>query len=283
METSSTECDYSEQETFSVEEHNHIPWKRGLHIPQFIQGKSFLIFCTILGIGWVLLIALLSQSLKNFAQRGNGNLTASVLQELTELKRENGRIAKEVTQVMGKLHDITVTLTENRNLTPSVLEELAELKRVNSRIANDVAQGTGELHSFTVELMAKGNLTPSALEALSELQRETGRIAKDVIQLLEEFRNFTELSCTTCPQNWLRFEKSCYFFSTSLKAWFDAKQDCEKEGAYLLIVNSLVEHNFLVKHLGNEQVFWIGLSDTNKEGEWLWLDGSRVSLSVQEF
>ncbi|XP_061472650.1 C-type lectin domain family 17, member A-like isoform X3 [Rhineura floridana] len=237
METSSTECDYSEQETFSVEEHNHIPWKRGLHIPQFIQGKSFLIFCTILGIGWVLLIALLSQSLKNFAQRGNGNLTASVLQELTELKRENGRIAKEVTQVMGKLHDITV------------------------------------------ELMAKGNLTPSALEALSELQRETGRIAKDVIQLLEEFRNFTELSCTTCPQNWLRFEKSCYFFSTSLKAWFDAKQDCEKEGAYLLIVNSLVEHNFLVKHLGNEQVFWIGLSDTNKEGEWLWLDGSRVSLS----
>ncbi|XP_032995620.1 C-type lectin domain family 4 member M-like isoform X2 [Lacerta agilis] len=318
MEASSNKWDPSGQEELSVEEQNYFPRKRGFHIPQFIRRNPVIICCAILGTGLVCSIALLSHSLRNdstifkdnsrrntqwsqmfsnmskevsgintkimllqeeskesaVAVLESRNSVPSVLEELAELKKKTGIIAQDVAQVMGELYNITVAVMGNQNSLPYVLEELAELKRENGRIAKDVAQGMAELKE-------KGNLTPSVVDLgeLTELKRLTGRMAKDVIQLLGEFRNFTEELCSGCPQNWVLFEKHCYFFSTSKKPWLAAKQSCEKEGAHLVIINIQAEQSFLVKQLASEHVLWIGLSDTVKEGEWRWVDGTPLSIS----
>nr|XP_034960754.1 C-type lectin domain family 4 member M-like [Zootoca vivipara] len=318
MKASSNKWDPSGQEELSMEEQNYyVARKRGFHIPQLKRRNPVIICCAILGTtGLVCSIALLSQSLRNdsamfkdnsrkntqwsqmfsnmskevsgintkimllqeeskksaVAVLESRNSAPSVLEELAELKKKTGRISQDVAQVMGELYNITVAVMGNRNSVSSVLEELVELKRENGRIAKDVAQGMAELK-------AKGTLTPSVLDELTELKRVTGKMAKDVMQLLGEFRTFTEELCTGCPQNWVLFEKHCYFFSTSKNPWLAAKQSCEKEGAHLLIINIQAEQSFLLKQLASEHVFWIGLSDTVKEGEWRWVDGSPMSMS----
>uniref|UniRef100_A0A8D2J469 C-type lectin domain-containing protein n=1 Tax=Varanus komodoensis TaxID=61221 RepID=A0A8D2J469_VARKO len=88
-----------------------------------------------------------------------------------------------------------------------------------------------------------------------------------------------ETVCIQCPENWLSFQSNCYFFSSVKKSWHSAQRSCENEGAHLVIINSLVEQNTLVKQLANEQVVWIGLSDSTTEGSWRWLDGTALSLS----
>uniref|UniRef100_A0A8C3HBI7 C-type lectin domain-containing protein n=1 Tax=Chrysemys picta bellii TaxID=8478 RepID=A0A8C3HBI7_CHRPI len=81
-----------------------------------------------------------------------------------------------------------------------------------------------------------------------------------------------------CPPGWQQFQKSCYFFSTSDKSWEDAKQFCTDHGSGLVIVNTKEEQTFLSNQLIEPHEYWLGLSDSVKEGEWRWVDGSLLSF-----
>ena len=48
-------------------------------------------------------------------------------------------------------------------------------------------------------------------------------------------------SCKECPESWLPFQASCYFFSTLRATWEEAQQHCERSGAHLVIVGGLEE------------------------------------------
>ncbi|XP_004472166.2 C-type lectin domain family 4 member G-like isoform X2 [Dasypus novemcinctus] len=78
-------------------------------------------------------------------------------------------------------------------------------------------------------------------------------------------------SCTPCPEDWTAFEGSCYKFSTEALTWFEAKDQCIHEGAHLVIINSLVEQEFLTT---SQHVFWIGLQKNYWMGTYKWQDGS---------
>uniref|UniRef100_A0A674JHW7 C-type lectin domain-containing protein n=1 Tax=Terrapene triunguis TaxID=2587831 RepID=A0A674JHW7_9SAUR len=92
-----------------------------------------------------------------------------------------------------------------------------------------------------------------------------------------------KFTCMKCPPGWQRFEKSCYFFSTSTKSWPDAKQFCMDQKSGLVIVNTEEEQTFLSNHITEPHVYWLGLSDSAKEGEWRWVDGSPLSVSFRRF
>uniref|UniRef100_A0A3Q4AUW5 C-type lectin domain-containing protein n=1 Tax=Mola mola TaxID=94237 RepID=A0A3Q4AUW5_MOLML len=67
------------------------------------------------------------------------------------------------------------------------------------------------------------------------------------------------------------FNNSFYFISSTRKSWNDSRQDCIDRGADLVTVNSLDEQVFLNSL---KKMFWIGLTDREKEGTWKWVDGS---------
>uniref|UniRef100_A0A8C0IVK2 C-type lectin domain-containing protein n=1 Tax=Chelonoidis abingdonii TaxID=106734 RepID=A0A8C0IVK2_CHEAB len=90
-----------------------------------------------------------------------------------------------------------------------------------------------------------------------------------LIQACPKILLLTEVICTKCPPGWQHFEKKCYFFSTSTKSWLDAKHFCTNEDSHLVIVNTKQEQ---------PNVYWLGLSDSAKEGEWRWVDGSPLSV-----
>ncbi|KAM6475542.1 uncharacterized protein PHA67_007683 isoform 2-T2 [Liasis olivaceus] len=170
-------------------------------------------------------------------------------------------------------------LMAKENSAASMLEDVMKLEKENNKLAKALTQGMEQFHGFSAALATNKSLSP-VLETLAELKRENARIAEDMMEMLGVIRSFTEVFCTTCPAHWLHFQKSCYFFSMASKPWEAAQQACEDEGAHLVIVNHWTEQNFLAKQMVREQVFWIGLSDAGEEGQWTWVDGTPLSLSL---
>lgn len=57
--------------------------------------------------------------------------------------------------------------------------------------------------------------------------------------------------------------------------WHVSKRRCEEMGGHLLIINTPREYEFIkqmaAKHPG---MYWIGATDEEQEGKWMWVDGS---------
>ncbi len=58
----------------------------------------------------------------------------------------------------------------------------------------------------------------------------------------------------------------------------DAKDRATDEGAYLVTINDEAEQKWL-SGLFRNHLYWIGLSDAKKEGEWVWQNGEPVTYS----
>ena len=58
----------------------------------------------------------------------------------------------------------------------------------------------------------------------------------------------------------------------------DAKNRAAAQGARLVAINDKAEQEWLLGLFGNH-LYWIGLSDAKKEGEWVWQNGERLTYS----
>uniref|UniRef100_A0A672QET2 C-type lectin domain-containing protein n=1 Tax=Sinocyclocheilus grahami TaxID=75366 RepID=A0A672QET2_SINGR len=65
------------------------------------------------------------------------------------------------------------------------------------------------------------------------------------------------------------------FLSTELKSWSDSRQYCRDRGADLIIINSEEKQRHISSFI-KERV-WIGLSDTENEGNMKWVDNSPLN------
>ncbi|XP_037680424.1 low affinity immunoglobulin epsilon Fc receptor [Choloepus didactylus] len=104
------------------------------------------------------------------------------------------------------------------------------------------------------------------------------KLQEDVAKLRIELQELNGSKCTTCPENWVNFQKKCYYFGEGAKTWIEARYTCEDLQGRLVSIHSLEEQAFLTKH-ADMKGSWIGLRDLNVEGEFIWMDGSPVDYS----
>ncbi|XP_018961512.2 CD209 antigen-like protein E isoform X2 [Cyprinus carpio] len=75
---------------------------------------------------------------------------------------------------------------------------------------------------------------------------------------------------------WLYSNFSFYFISSLKKSWTESRRYCTERGADLIIINNREKQEF-AKRFSNGNEFWIGLTDSDKEGNWKWVDGSTLT------
>ncbi|XP_062317183.1 C-type lectin domain family 4 member E-like [Osmerus eperlanus] len=83
--------------------------------------------------------------------------------------------------------------------------------------------------------------------------------------------------CESGEYGWSRFTSSCYYFSTEKKSWEESRKDCIRRGAYLVIINSREEMEFVHTTTINLGNFWLGLTDNVPPTfyrQWTWVDGT---------
>ncbi|XP_066266211.1 perlucin-like protein [Branchiostoma lanceolatum] len=109
---------------------------------------------------------------------------------------------------------------------------------------------------------------------LAEQMNITESLKERVAQLEQRIRA-TE-SPATCPAGYQLFQRTCYRFSTDQKPYNESRNTCHGEGGRLATVKTNETHNFLANHVRAiaQSHTWIGLSDMETEGVWVWDDGT---------
>ncbi|XP_015256516.1 PREDICTED: CD209 antigen-like protein D [Cyprinodon variegatus] len=82
-----------------------------------------------------------------------------------------------------------------------------------------------------------------------------------------------------CEAGWELHGGKCYFFSNNTSTWTESRDSCRGQGGDLVKIDSREEQMFLERKLkekfaNGEDSFWIGLTDSEKEDSWVWVDGS---------
>uniref|UniRef100_A0A3Q0S3H0 C-type lectin domain-containing protein n=1 Tax=Amphilophus citrinellus TaxID=61819 RepID=A0A3Q0S3H0_AMPCI len=85
---------------------------------------------------------------------------------------------------------------------------------------------------------------------------------------------FKDDSCNKCEAGWEHHGGKCYHFSISKSSWNRSRADCRAEGGDLVKIDSREE--FLTITM-KRNYFWIGLTDSTEEGNWMWVDGSPLN------
>ncbi|XP_029986997.1 asialoglycoprotein receptor 1-like [Sphaeramia orbicularis] len=79
-----------------------------------------------------------------------------------------------------------------------------------------------------------------------------------------------------CPTDWREIGGRCYFLSSEMKTWVESRNYCRRQGADLVVINSIEEQRALYRLDGDhELLFWIGLD--GRDGDFKWVDGSALT------
>ncbi|XP_036000781.1 CD209 antigen-like protein C isoform X2 [Fundulus heteroclitus] len=81
---------------------------------------------------------------------------------------------------------------------------------------------------------------------------------------------------TLAQPGWTLFRSRAYYISPTKKSWQESRAYCQSVDADLMIINSREEQVFANSF---KLHMWIGLTDSETEGTWKWVDGSPLTTS----
>ena len=61
--------------------------------------------------------------------------------------------------------------------------------------------------------------------------------------------------------------------------WHEAEVFAQSQGGHLVAINDAAENDWIVSTFGGNELFWIGFTDQDQEGSWLWTNGDPVSYT----
>lgn len=83
------------------------------------------------------------------------------------------------------------------------------------------------------------------------------------------------------PEKSFDYNDHTYEIYTNVTDWQTAKRICQAKGGHLVTISSATENNMIfnnIKNLTNER-YWIGASDLQQEGNWVWISGETINYT----
>ncbi|ESO93105.1 hypothetical protein LOTGIDRAFT_232838 [Lottia gigantea] len=96
------------------------------------------------------------------------------------------------------------------------------------------------------------------------------------------FNSFTK-ACKMCDDGWLALNGICYKKADRYMSYTNARVNCEKLGAKLIMPKSQVAYDFLLRVRNKLKETWLGANDIAKEGTWRWLDNTIIRQEDMRF
>ncbi|XP_053302298.1 hepatic lectin [Pleuronectes platessa] len=135
--------------------------------------------------------------------------------------------------------------------------------------------------SERVALLVLSVLLAAAVTALGVTLYENIQTKK--LQEECEAKHLTDETCPRCEDGWEPHGGKCYFFSSVKLIWNESRTQCKSMKGDLVVINSREEQRLLeskVRGKKDKPEFWIGLTDSKREGEWLWVDDTQLDPSL---
>ncbi|XP_009563574.2 asialoglycoprotein receptor 1-like isoform X2 [Cuculus canorus] len=270
-------CDFAEGMELEKKEQKKAPKGAPSHLPLSPERAIALLY-VLLAVAFVFFMALTIVNLQR----------VSAVWE--ELKRARMHTESSHTTAWYNLSEVQHSLGQQLSgdlqvIQGQLLRVSREVENVWRNLTQCRAECGEELSDRLRVLAAEKPWLEVVLRQLTEVEQEQSRALALLNASLEETRGlsarFEALRLRAgCPTGWQEFATSCYFFSTDAKPWLTARNYCTNHKAHLVIIDNEEENGFLARHITDNQVFWLGLSDTESEGNWQWVDRrSRSFLS----
>ncbi|GAA6229182.1 CD209 antigen-like protein A [Lates japonicus] len=190
-----------------------------------------------------------------------------------ELVEINNKFQGEIRNLSGKIgafskddfeklqEEITQLQEQNQNLSMMLVKERQEAAEQQRSRTREMDQMMADIHSV--------NETYQSVDLYCPVVNQKTK----------------ERICKKCHDSWRLFEAKCYYFSSRMLTWSSSRAWCRTQGGDLLIINSEQEQSFIFdtsQALERSSTrLWIGMTDAEEEGDWRWVDGSKVTSDVQ--
>uniref|UniRef100_A0A673FJS6 Si:ch211-133n4.12 n=1 Tax=Sinocyclocheilus rhinocerous TaxID=307959 RepID=A0A673FJS6_9TELE len=80
---------------------------------------------------------------------------------------------------------------------------------------------------------------------------------------------------------WIACHGKLYLLNSDKLNWSSSRASCVTKGADLVTISSQIEQDFLVSKI--KQTHWIGLSDLETEGHWVWVNNQTLNETGVQF
>ncbi|XP_039626364.1 C-type lectin domain family 4 member A-like isoform X2 [Polypterus senegalus] len=179
---------------------------------------------------------------------------------------------------------------EQKRLNEKVIKYNLLVKKLQDAIEKDRGNVYGKLSDFESNM---ADLIKNSSHFKNSTQMTVEQSQKEIADLLmKSIGAWTALQSTCanttgssgssdspCGAKWLALNDSCYYFVLKPMDWFSSKKFCANYKATLVVINSEEEQEFITEQ-HNSKLFWIGLSDTEEEGNYKWEDGTNFTTTT---
>ncbi|XP_058864087.1 C-type lectin domain family 4 member G-like isoform X6 [Acipenser ruthenus] len=159
----------------------------------------------------------------------------------------------------AEIQTLKTLLTEKDSEIAAVLQDLRTTQKILQDNDSEIAAVLQDLRTTQKTLQDND----------SQLSALVTSFGNDVSHLI------SKVSIKPCPCEWISFNEACYYFSKKRANWHKAKESCNSKNASLALISSAQELDYLKSRIGSTH-YWLGLSDSETEGSWKWLDGRTV-------
>uniref|UniRef100_A0AAZ1Y0P5 C-type lectin domain-containing protein n=1 Tax=Oreochromis aureus TaxID=47969 RepID=A0AAZ1Y0P5_OREAU len=231
----------------------------GLGLP-VTQGKS----------QWEMDTVLLHRLYNNLTSERNQLLTSynNLTTEREQLLTSYNNLETEKDQLLTSYNNLT---TEREQLLTSYKTLKTEKDQLLTSYNNLTTKREQLLTSYNNLKTEKNQLLTSYNNKVKERDQLQTRFED-----MTKNRDNLQRKLQDCRENWVAFSDSLYKVSSEQKSWEESRQDCLQKGSNLMIINSREEQNFANQF---KKYLWIGLTDSQTDGTWKWVDGTRMTTS----